>query len=688
MGRVGWVGAVLGLVVPAVAHGAVVPGLGEVADEADLLAASQRGDLSTDTLESLLQLLQVGVDLATASADELFEVPGLTRADVDHVLECRTRQQATTPEVLVACGALTFEQARRLAPWLRTRARLPLAASLRAVGAYALGDLVAPPFVLGGRLEGPWGVSLGAQLALSRHRPASPSWSTEFGALTTPGDRPQLELPRFFAQWRIDRVRLIAGTFHAGFGERLVLDTTRRAAPSGFVPATEFRRPLELSRVDVVGPRFETPDFVFREAFRGVAASVQGLSWGAEELALHGFASYQARSAYQYEVYDRRTCDDPHDDVTSCRAPPVYLPDGSSRVSFETLPNLFDEVVAGGHVELRHGPGLRFGVTGFGSVPWFHAAPAQLDFRPSSRWPNGGAFGAVGLNVDGQVGLLRLALEAARSFDHAAGNQGGGWAVVQRTTFSPRHHEVELTLRAYDVHWLNPYGHAVAAPDEFEGQRGRNEVGARLAVFSRPTSDWLVHSRVEAWTNPVAQPGLPAGSWNVAALTRLELTGSQLVRPALWGQVRTRALGVVCTPDLTCETGVYRLAARLDWRPRPGVFEASTQAWLAWVPSAGAPEALRNDVMVWAELRSAPHEQWLLRVRGRYLVRGVAVVAPVERSVWALTELAWLPVAPSPRGQARLAFRYDLVAWLNADGLLTRTPNPEHRISLDLSAAF
>jgi hypothetical protein len=698
------------------ASAAIYENVVDADNEDDLMAMEQRGDISSATLETLLDLMNEGVDLNTGEREQLYDLPGLTYADVDAILKYRAEVgRISDPAQLVSAGVLTAAQVVQVMPFLRLEVaaiRLPISGRVNAVSRFTTTDTVAPPVLFNARLKGPFDLTGGVLLATTRRQVASPTWDASTDTLVTSGFGYQVNAPRFFLQWANARARVVVGTFDLGFAERLVLDTSRRTTPNGLYLTESFVRPLDLARTcklsggsDVAAGGcsageanlYVTPDFTVREAFRGVAASVEDLSLGpASSLSLYGFASYQARSIYQYELYDRRVCEDPRD--PDCSAPPVYLPDGSTRLVYSTLPYLFDELTSGGHVTLKPAPGLSLGVTGYGALPVFHAAPAELDFQEWSRRPNGGAFGAVGLNGSAVWNDLSFFLEAARSFDGASGNEGGGWGLTQRTTWSPKRHELELSLRYYDLHFANPYSRAIASPDELDGQRARNELGARLRYAGRLSKDLQVRARVDGWLNPFAVTDRqPAGVANVYALARVEFTRWQVFQPAVWVDVRNRNLAsntrgtcasgtaaLVEGEPYVCSGDLYRVGARLEVVPHRRLLRVIAQGTFTWADDVRYDERFRNDAMFWGELRSQPADWLQLRLKTRWLYRDVSDNTYLEQNLSTFFEAAWLPTQGTSLG-----VRYDVVVWLDQrDSTVTRAPNPEHRFTLDLRTAF
>src|SRR5689334_15592114 len=88
-------------------------------DEDDLRAAAERGEISDATLQTLVELLEDGVDLNGASRDELYELPSLTYADVDAIVQYRKNEgHIDDPSTLVGAGAITAEQLLQIAPFI------------------------------------------------------------------------------------------------------------------------------------------------------------------------------------------------------------------------------------------------------------------------------------------------------------------------------------------------------------------------------------------------------------------------------------------------------------------------------------------------------------------------------------------------------------------------------------------
>lgn len=718
---------VLGCLVATSALAAVYEQQIIIDDEDDLFTLEQRGDISSDQLDSLLEVFREGVDLNSASRDQLYDLPGLTYADCDAIIEYRkAKGRIDDPAELVAAGAITAEQLLEVAPFIRidaARPLLPVSGKVRAVTRLTATDAMPPPALLAATLKVPWDLSAGVMLSTTRLQPATPRYDPVEGTLESAGFPYLVNVPRFYLQWASGKRRIVAGTFTIGFAERTTLDNTRRLTPNGIYLTNDFRRPNDLVRAckvsdgdsstDDCGPnggRYVTPDFDWRETFRGVAASIEDVSLGGEAtLSTYGFLSYQSRSIYQYELYDRRFCSDPSADTADCKAPVINTPAGA-RLVYSTLPYLFDELAGGGHVTVKPSYRYTLGLTGYGAVPFFHAQPIELDFQEWSRYPNGGAFGAVGVNGHATFGPVNLFLEATRSFDHAV-NGGGGFGVEQRTTFSPKGHELELSLRYYDDKFANPYARPISAPDELDGLRARNELGVRLRYYARFGKDWEFKTRNDFWVSPYATASTPAGVPNLYSLARVNFRGWRLFQPSLWFDIRNRNLtsnerarcAVTDYRDparqqdpYLCNHDLYRIAARLEFNPHPSLLLAA-QAWFTWTDDSSSrfDDDFRRDLQLWGEVRWRPLDWLALHLKTRYLDQDVTDRAYGESNVW-----TYLDVTVRLGRSVRIGARYDLFVWVdqrpatigvtNADGTVVgaRIPNPEHRLFLDVRADF
>jgi hypothetical protein len=703
-----------------------------VRDEDDLRAMGERGDLSDATVQTLLELMQDGVDLNTAGRDELYELPGLTYAEVDAVIAFRATQgRVDEPSALVAAGALTPEQLREIAPFIlraeRGRAGSPVSGHYRAMGLYTLTDAVPPPVFAQALLRGPSGFSGGIGVTTARNRPGSPFYDATRDAPSVTPPQYALDVPKFFLQWRGANVHVLAGTFRVGFGERLTLDTTARYRPSGVYADDIYYVPRSLVGACHVSAgelgdtpcdpaqrsHYETNDFKWRDSFRGVAVSVENLSLAATgwHASLDGFASYQTRSIYQYELFSRSFCDDPRTRTRECQAPSVYehIGDGSGAeptLEYSTLPDVFDELAAGGHIEVANAM-FTFGVTGYGAMPRFRVPQLQLDFQSWSKYPFNGPFGAIGTHARATLAGWSLFLEVARSFDHEPLG-GGGLGAVLRAVYGRRGRELELVARYYDILFVNPYARPVSSPDDVDGSRARDEAGLRVKYGDRSLGRFQLRSFIDFWVLPYdaklidaqltgSDTGDKAGTANLWAQLRGDYRGWKLFEPSLWLDYRNKDLahsgngacyasadGRSFPPGMLCTGERYRIAARLDVRPF-GETLAFTATYLHdFVSDVRYVDRLDQDARFLFEVRSRPLQWLLLRARLRYTKLDLFTNDALEQSLWSFLEATWLGLRP-----VQVTARYDNYLWLDRrPSTLNRTPNPEHRFRLELEGHF
>ncbi len=562
----------------------------DIESEQDLYDLQLEGDISEETLETLLSLFQSGVDLNTASAEEIYELPNVTYEHVNAIIEYRKSAHGIqTPEALVAAGVLDEDLLLQILPFITLsevssgkggKAVKYIGGNVKYGIAGSTSDTKIPPMFLRTRLKGPFNLKAGLLLMTARNM-ISGIYEQD-GALYAdrPGDY-SFHVPKYYVEWKQPNYGIIAGTYRIGFGERLTLDNTTKATPNGFYADDAYNTPQELasacreskgdSNEEACGGLTgkETGDYTWSHGFRGLAATG---SLPLSDLTLTGtvFISYEDKALYQYELYDRAACDDPRSADSACSAPSIYVTDGGGlKHSYRTIPSLFRELAGGGNVTLKIGQSGFVGLTGYGAKSTFDdLGDYKLDFQEWSRIPYGGSYGAMGVNGGAYLGKFSLFAEVARSFDAMPsgrddlGNDiagpGGGFAAIQRTVFTPvKKQELELTLRYYGRDFANPYSRATAAADKYQGLRGRNEAGVRLRYHGR-LPDWVLSGEIDWWLWPekaltygedeyqfnreIVDQSFPRGTQHLQLKARAQFTGFDLVQPWISFDYRNRDL--------------------------------------------------------------------------------------------------------------------------------------------------
>ena len=301
----------------------------------------------------------------------------------------------------------------------------------------------------------------GSALFLARDRArfdASSDW------LSSDGPRRELGLERWYVTARLGGLRLVGGNFNCNFGDSLTFSSARRLYTATVAPADALVRAADARGLGAA------------RALRGVAAQ---LEVGVVELT--AFASYRGVDLYQYGEWQR-----------DGRSPVVVLRGSGDPLRYTTFADGARESVAGVNLDVRFGDQL-LGATAY-------AARAQLRdprgvWSPSSIYPAAPGFGAVGLHALTQLGSLRGRAEVARS-------SAGGIGAVARVDIALGHDcDVGITGRYYGVAFDNPFTRSVAAPDQWEGARARNERGVELATALAAGRLLRVAASVDAWTN-------------------------------------------------------------------------------------------------------------------------------------------------------------------------------------------
>ncbi|NOJ94414.1 hypothetical protein HMI51_15935 [Corallococcus coralloides] len=642
--------------------------------EQALFALREDGAITAETLSALLVLRRSGVDPAHASRAALYALPGLTYARVDG---------------FTASGGLTPEELRRLAPFLTTSAPERVTGDARLLTAFAASDPVLPPLALQVRVAGPEGWRVGLLTSLTRRRLGAVQRDANRRALVAEAPGVSVVVPKFHGQWTGERASVLVGSYRLGFGQRLTLDTTGLPTPDGFLPDDTVRVPGGVERWCFLGegactPEERaadvTPDFQWDEGFRGVVGTVRTSSG----VSVTGFGSYQSRSLLSHALMERTSCEG-----TACKAPAVWLSGTDARmgrVVSRTLPGVFHEWAGGGHAAMAWNRRAQVGMTAWGARPVWSVEGAVLDFRSTAGYPAGGAFGAVGVDGAWGLGPVDLFVEAARTFDSAMGG-GGGYGALQRTVVADTTKELELSLRAYGRGFANPYTGAMSGPDELEGSRARNEVGARVRYLHRVEGALRLRGEVDAWTLPADGAAVgSAGTVNLRASARVDWRAHALFQPSLWTEYRDKDVGVAgdCfdgSGEDPCAGSLLRITARVKAELHDAVSVAAQYAHARVDDPVN--RGVREDAHAVVEAQVRPCDAVRLRGRAVWKDEDLSTRNRLEQSFRATLDASWTADAVTTR--ARYAWVVDLK---DARGARTPPDAPRHLFALEVETRF
>lgn len=457
------------------------------------------GDISAETADVFLQLLQYPLDLNRASADDLYALPGVTRDQAEAIVAGRATGPYTQVADIQPVAGLAPEMWQRLRPYITVASaplRLPTELTLLSVLRVEDGAVVAGPrgYMRARTRRGDY-AEAGAVVTYRDH--VSAGYDPAQGALIASAAQDQARLETVYASLHGRQWSAIAGNFTAGFGAGLTFNNTVARAADGWYRPASARVSLDAASVD-------PPRGLFGLALTRTAASWQ----------ITGFISHRNREIYQYDLrygpdpwhalYDAG-CDraGTEQDGYTCgedgRWYATRLLDAASaqNMTYMTLDDAYRETLAGGDITVRAGA-ARVGLTAYAARIDFALAAPEARFAPAARNPDRPRFGALGLHVAQRLAACDLAAEYTRT--HAGGN--GYYARCLRRFRGQG--ELELAARWYDADFDNPHARAESAPDEVEGAAARNERGVRAQWLHTP-GRWRTVSMIELWDHPYMQ---------------------------------------------------------------------------------------------------------------------------------------------------------------------------------------
>ena len=415
----------------------------DVDDEDDLHDLLAAQEITQDTFDELIDLLDSRRRSRPRIASELYTLPNLTYDDVDAIIAYRDEQNGIIkdPADLVTAGALTQEKLlvdlgvpRPARPerepargaWLPSS---PRPATRSATTRHRRG-------ALRGRFTALKHLTVGFAATGTRLRIGDPSYDPNRNALIADGASEQVHMPEGFVKWEDDQVTAIVGSYRAGFGA---------AAHVRQLAALHAERPLpRRPAVLLGGPRARVREFSGELGtspcdWRGrLALHHAGLRAGAMACSVSASArstSTSARAGCRSTPGRRRpgarststswsiartvpirtttpirrarapTC-------TSARTAASLTP--TSQFGYETLPNVFGEKLVGGNVSYFADRRSSIGVTAYGATETNLVRGIDLDFQEWSRLP-------TGKNVPGRRRQLRVRARLARRIRRGRG---------------------------------------------------------------------------------------------------------------------------------------------------------------------------------------------------------------------------------------------------------------------------
>lgn len=510
--------------------------------EDDVLELSFAGDITEEEKELLLELLEDPLDPNTADRDELYDLPGLTWTQVDGIIAAREEARFKSKKDLGRVPGLTRDNLRQLGPFIkivkeprktskrRTASELRGTVQLKAVDAIKTGDNKYPETYLRVKAQGLAGMSVGALVTFNNlvspvdyktmEKGGLPAdlWQVDennhplcmdfdpvtgqsikipcqnaYGVPSVPTDSPLQSYllsdgemwsprwPKIYLTTAGDGWSVLAGSYQIGFGQRLVIDHTGSTNPHGFEPDVHVYDGLD--------------GFTQSRGLMGLTGTAQLSLGNGMSLEATPFLSWWRYDIYQYRLVHRGEFEDEtYAIVTELDAPySGYY----RKLSYQTLPAAFDELLGGANVTLNFGPRTHLGLTGYGSRVGFHLGDEDTGFSDSSGYPRRDVFAAFGM--DGALALGRL----VTLYGEAAMTDAQGKAGLVRASFDNRLVAADLSLRYLGDDFDNPHARAISMSDQWMGSQDRGELGVRLDASWRPMKALRLRLGEDVWRSTV-----------------------------------------------------------------------------------------------------------------------------------------------------------------------------------------
>ncbi len=487
-------------------------------------------EITSDELELLIALMNRPMDLNRVDRYGLYDLPELTWFLVDAIIAYRADReggftlvedlrdvegmsegiyQSIKPFVAVA---LTDDGAEAVPISGRARFGTVLEAGLgEDMRQTPRGDSY-PSSYLDVQLDLFTYFGFGAQLIM---RPlVDPQWDQSIGFLVDdgadcPGEfnsgciKPRLSLPpkSIYATFEYNEWRVVVGTYNVGFGQRLTIDTTKKAYPRTWD--------------ETIGHTIDRDDGKVRPKanLRGIAASLDGLDTPFGWLDATVFFSHQTHDIYRNDVVYQGdeyfgapvTCEADSDcpygykceEYGVCATSTVFdQGNPGKKFQFHTYQDAFSEVMGGANVAFYFNERSHVGMTVYRSHLQFELpAESQPRFSPGAKYPRRQDFGAA--SIDGALGFeeINLELTAEIGLTHRGNPAGVGEVIYNPLDW------LELTagFRWYSRDYDNPHSRSDSAATETMGSRRRNEQGGILQVVARPISDLKLTTKLDIY---------------------------------------------------------------------------------------------------------------------------------------------------------------------------------------------
>lgn len=489
-------------------------------------------DITEDEYELLAALCERPMNLNGADRDMLYDLPGMTYVVAQEIVTHRSEHGAfkrldalravpgmsdalmaqIRPFIQVGYGEDIYSTADGAAALVEDEEPLQLNVKLGTmlrVGAgraeeqlnAATEPAVSPSFLLDAQGTALSNLGFGVSGMITRQ--TAVSWDSTLGALVgQPGS--QFEFHGGYVSIREPGWSGILGSYEAGFGERLVFDTTQVKHPHGWRYAKGMYRNLDNGLYRGTSPLF------------GAAVSLEQADFEYGWVDATAFVSYQYENLYQYhmrydfdEWYESTECFEDPDclgdknttnvcqtdtdcpegytcgDDLSCHSSRIYDPNDGLSYQYQTVDNAFQEIITGANVTWSLNESTSIAFTGYRATNSFRAAAlANAEFSGSASRPRRREYGALGLSA--RWGSDSVDVGASYAYSDSGGHAGVARFRWEAASWA----ELALVGRWYDHLYDNPFARSYAAYTLTQGSRRRNQRGVSVESVLEPVK-WL-----------------------------------------------------------------------------------------------------------------------------------------------------------------------------------------------------
>ena len=496
----------------------------------------------------LAGLLESPLWLNTVERDDLYLLPNVTWAQVEALVDERTENGpydsledlAARVEEIDEDTALTLEPFTVV--WKRgvgaakdVRAHVDFLVNKHLEGYQELDDDYParshsveqlgygawPAFYLGGGAVVKKWLSFGLagvaqeQVKFAQYEPSSERIHAAWGQ---PTFRP---LAGFVAMDKEDIGQVRVGSYHAAFGQGLVLNTIGGRNRHGLYS----RSSVQVSDSDRIKPF---------DGLLGAAGRLTAVKLGRTTLDISAFGSIRRYDIYQYYLglTGGGTVGLLQDSLAS---PEVWIQGRKAR--YITIPNALQVGLVGGNVTLQINRRSRIGFTGYFAHQDRDVLPGVEDpdtLVVRQRWPGPANFGTLGVMGALGVGLIDVEGEWALYSDR----DGPGMAGLILARLEPMWGEAEFSFRHYDVKYANPFGKGMANADKVGGLSARNETGFRARVAVDPLP------QLRATVTADLARNIMHNVWDGYLRGNVRVTPLDFLQVDLLGSANNHALGI------------------------------------------------------------------------------------------------------------------------------------------------